>query len=145
MPSVEWRHNKKSLLLPVVIFPGYHSLNPSESLRVDGLVDTGATGTGIRRDLAEKLTLRAKGQRRVNTANGLIWATEYIIRLGFVPGNYDDPYFSPDAQQPYVLEAELIGFELSPSFSYPILVGMDVICSGDLSIRRDGTARFEFG
>ena len=53
MPGIEWRHNRERLLLPIVILPGYNSPNPSASLSTEGLLDTGATGTGIRRDIYE--------------------------------------------------------------------------------------------
>lgn len=145
MPAIEWRHNRERLLLPIVILPGYSSANPTESSRTEGLLDTGATGTGIRRDIAERLVLRAKGQRRVHTANGTMVAAEYLIRVGFVCGNYTDPFFRPDAQLPYVLEREIMAFELQPAFSYPVLIGMDVIGGGDLAISRDGTATMMIG
>lgn len=140
MPVVEWRHNRERLLLPIVILPGYNSANPTESLRTVGLVDTGATGTGIRADVVERLDLRPKGQRRVYTDNGMLMAPEYIIRVGYIPGDYNDPFFTPDTQQPYVLEHEVMGFGLEAGFSYSVLVGMDIIGRGDLAIRRDGTA-----
>lgn len=145
MPFIRWRHSHRRLLLPVVILPGFQSDNPLESFRTEGLIDTGATGTGIRVDLAERLALRGCGQRRVQTANGLIWATEYVIRVGFVCGDHDDPLFAPDTLQPYVLDRELVGFELQAGFGYPVLIGMDVIGASDLTIRRDGSAELVIG
>lgn len=141
MPIIEWRHNRERLLLPIVILPGLSSRNPTESLRVEGLLDTGATGTAIRSDVAETLRLRPKGQRRVFTANGMMMAPEYVVRIGFVCGDYTDPEFMPDRQQPYVLDRELIGFGLQSGFAYSALIGMDVIGSGDLTITRQGHAR----
>lgn len=145
MPEINWHHNRERPLLPIVILPGYNSANPTQSFRAEGLLDTGATGTGIRRDIAEELALRAKGQRRVHTANGTMIAAEYLVRVGFVCGDYTDPFFEPEVQQPYVLEREIMGFELQPAFSYPVLIGMDVIGGGDLSIVRDGTAKMMIG
>lgn len=145
MPAIDWRHNRERLLLPTVVFPGFNSRNPTESVRIEGLFDTGATGTGIRRDIAETLMLRPKGQRRVYTANGMMMATEYVIRIGFVCGDYTDPSFQPDARQPYVLDKEMLGFELQPGFAYPLLVGMDIIGAGDLAVGRDGRAKFVIG
>lgn len=116
--------------------------NPNLSVRTQGLLDTGATGTGIRQDLAEELALPPRGQRRVHTANGLIMASEYLVRIGFVCGDYTDPDFVPDQQQPFVLEDQILGFELQRGFAYPLLIGMDVPGTGDLSIKRDGSATF---
>jgi len=145
MPAIEWRHNRERLILPIVILPGYNSLNPTQTLQTNGLLDTGATGTGIRGDLARALELRPKGQRRVLTANGDIMAQEYLFRVGFVCGDYTDPHFDPLTQQPYVLDKEVLGFELGERFPYPMLIGMDVIAQGDLAINRSGTARLMIG
>lgn len=144
-PSIEWRHNSERLVLPIAILPGHNSPNPTQTLRTDGLLDTGATGTGIRSDLARALGLRPKGQRRVFTANGDMIAPEYLFRVGFVCGDYTDPNFDPAAQQPYVLEKEVLGFGLSEGFTYPVLIGMNVITQGDLIITRSGTARLTIG
>ena len=109
-------------------------------VRVDGLLDTGATGTGVRADLAAELALKPKGRRRVLTANGDIMATEYLFRIGFVCGRIDDPAFSPETILPFVLEREFPVFELNGQFPYAVLIGMDVIGLGDLSIARNGSA-----
>ncbi|MEH3158884.1 MAG: aspartyl protease family protein [Sphingomonas taxi] len=129
-------------MLPVAVWPGLHSDNPLESIRQEGLLDTGATGTGIRADIASKLRLRQKGQRRVATANRLIYAAEYVIRIGFLAGDLTDSDFRPDMHQPYVLEHELIAFELHAGFAHPVLIGMDVIAAGDLTVSRNGNAEF---
>lgn len=140
MPLIEWRHDRKCLLLPVVVIAPLNAVNPNLTLRTTGLLDTGATSTGIRQDLAEEMMLRPKGQRRVHTANGMLMASEYLFRIGFVCGDYRDPDFVPDQQQPFVLEDQILGFELQRGFSYPLLIGMDVLGAGDLSITRDGHA-----
>ncbi len=67
-------------------------------------------------------------------------ASEYLFRVGFVCGDYGDPDFVPDQQQPFVLEEQILGFELQRGFGYPLLIGMDVLGAGDLSITRDGRA-----
>lgn len=110
------------------------------SLRVTALLDTGATGTGIRADLVEALALQPKGQRRIVTANGMIWAAEVLFRIGFLAGDYDQPGFDAEAQQPYVLEKHVTGFELQRGFDYAMLVGMDVLGQCDLHVLRNGKA-----
>ncbi len=104
------------------------------------LLDTGATGTGVRADIVEALGLPPKGQRRVGTANGMIWATELPFRIGFVTGDHRIAPFDPETQQPYVLDRHVSGFELQRGFDYAVLVGMDVLGQCDLHILRDGTA-----
>lgn len=106
MPEIRWRHNRERLLLPITILPGYSSDNPADSVKVYGLLDTGATGLSIRGDVAEQLGLRPKGQRLVHTANGEMMSPEYVVRVGFVVGDYTDPEFMPDQQFPFVLDRE---------------------------------------
>lgn len=140
MPEIRWRHNRERLVLPVRILPGYSSENPSDSMKVDGLLDTGATGLGIRGDVAEQLGLRPKGQRRVLTVSGDMMAPEYVVRVGFVVGDYTDPTFLPDQQFPFVLEREIAAFGLRSRFSYPVLIGMAILGWADLTLARNGLA-----
>jgi Aspartyl protease len=141
MPLIEWGHNRQRLVLPIVVMASVRAANPNLSIRTMGLIDTGATGTGIRADVAETLDLRAKGQRRVNTANGMMMAAEYLVRIGFVCGDYRDPDFVADRQQPYVLDKQYTGFALQAGFAYPVLIGMDILGEADLALNRDGNAR----
>jgi hypothetical protein len=89
MPNkrVEWRHSGKRLILPVAIMPRYDADNCFETFRTYGLLDTGATGTGLRPDAAEYLSLPSQGRRRIETANGILWASEYVIRVGLFSGD----------------------------------------------------------
>ena len=140
MPEIRWRHNRERLLLPISVLPGLSSENPTDSVKIDGLLDTGATGLGIRGDVVERLGLRAKGQRRVLTANGEMMASEYVVRVGFVIGDYTDPGFRPDQQLPFVLGREIAGFGLQSGFAYPVLIGMAVLGWSDLTLSRSGLA-----
>lgn len=127
--------------MPVAVFAASNADSPFDNVRTTGLLDTGATATGIRADIADRLSLRAKGQRRVETANGQIWANEYFFRIGFILGDYRDPGFDADSVHPYVLEADVVGFELQRGFAYPLLIGMDVIGRCDLGVLHDGNAQ----
>lgn len=144
MVLVEWEHDRRALILPIVLLPPPTAANPTFLIRTVGLLDTGATASGIRGDIAAELSLRPKGQRRVDTANGMIIAAEYLVRVGFICGNLSDPDFVPDQHLPYVLEKPILGFELQAGFNYPVLIGMDVIGQSDLHLKRDGRARMEF-
>jgi hypothetical protein len=139
MPLIEWRHDRRSLQLPVVVMAPLSAANPNLSIHTIGLLDTGATQTGIRVDIAKALHI----PRRVGTANGSLMASEYLLRIGFICGDHADPSFSPDQQLPYMLEEQVLGFELQRGFNYPLLIGMNILGSGDLSILHDGQARFQ--
>lgn len=140
MPEIRWRHNRERLLLPVTIFPGHNSDNPQDSVRVESLLDTGATGLGLRGDIASRLALRPKGQRLVHTANGEMMAPEYVVRVGFVIGDYTDPDFSPEQQLPFVIDREIVAFGLQPGFAYPALIGMAILGWTDLAVSSSGFA-----
>ena len=144
MPThlINWRHNRERLILPTFVLPPAYTVNASDSARMDGLLDTGATGTGIRRDLADRLGLMPKGNRRVLTANGFLMADEFVFRVGFVIGDYRDPGFDPGRELPFVLDREILGFELQAGFPYALLIGMDIIGGGDLTVRSNGEASF---
>ena len=138
MFRARWQHNATRLVLSGAVLPPPHASNASELIRVEALLDTGATGSGIRQDIADKLGLKPKGNRRVLTANGFLMADEFLFRIGLIGGDYFDPL----ATMPYVLDTRVAGFALASGFPYALLIGMDVIGKGDLTIRRDGQAEF---
>jgi Aspartyl protease len=144
MPHIRWRHNSARLILPAVVLPPHYAGNASDAVRTDALIDTGATSSGLRLDVARTLGLPAKGTKRVLTANGMLMAEEYLFRVGLVVGDYLDPSFDPGTQLPFVLDRGVMGFGLEIGFPYALLIGMDVIGSGNLTVRKDGTALFEF-
>lgn len=145
MPAISWAHDSRALVLPIVVMGDAYSDNPFQSIHTTGLLDTGATSSGISHALVEQLGVLPRGRRRLGTANGEIVSNEYLIRVGFVCGDYRDPAFDTRTALPFVLDREIRAFELQPSVSYPVLIGMDVIGSGDLTIRRDGSAKFLIG
>ncbi|WP_197054245.1 aspartyl protease family protein [Sphingomonas sp. 37zxx] len=140
MPSIEWRHSRRQLLLPVVILSAPDDPNPFLTLHTVGLLDTGATGSAFHPRVIDTLGLQRRGRRRVGTANGIIVAAEVNARIGFPTGDSGDQRLSSDPQRLYVLEEGLLAFELLASFDHDVLIGMDVIGQCDLHIRRDETA-----
>lgn len=142
MSLIRWRHNGVRLILPAVVTPPAYAPNASDQIRVDALIDTGATSSGLRSDIADRLDLPVKGNKRVHTANGILMSDEFLFRVGLIIGDYLDPDFSPDRTLPYVIDTPILGFGLQGGFSYPLLLGMDVISAGDLTVRRSGVATF---
>ncbi len=141
MAEIRWRHSGQRLILPVAILPSLAAANSSQMEIVEALIDTGATGTGLRSDIAEKLQVLGRGRRRVLTANGDMLVPEYRIRLGFYPGEFAaEPEAAPTAM-PHVLEFGLLVHALRAMFTYPLLIGMDVLSQCDLEIRRDRSAK----
>ena len=141
MAEVRWRHGGNRLVLPVAVLPSAIAENPQALDLTEALIDTGATGTGLRPDVASRLAILGRGRRRVLTANGDILVPEYRIRLGFYPGNYQAEAEAPSGTMPYILDFGLLAYALHDHFPYAMLIGMDVLQHCDLIILRDRTAR----
>lgn len=141
MAEIRWRHAGQRLILPVAVLPSLAAANASQVEIVDALIDTGATGTGLRPDIAEKLNIPGRGKRRVITANGDILVAEYRARLGFYPGTFAGAAEAPPTAMPYVLELGLLVHALREFFTYPLLIGMDVLSQCDLELSRDHSVR----
>ena len=143
MPSIEWHYSDARLIIPIAVFAASHSTNASELVRTDGLIDTGATRSGIRSDIARRLGLRSESQRRIETANGPLFAREYLVRFGLFAGDFGGGEADQNNQYPIVLDRHFFTFELAAGFTYPVLIGMDVISQCDLHVLRDGTAQID--
>ncbi len=104
-------------------------------IRTRGLIDTGATITGISNRLVQELSLPRRGRIAITTPSGDHVARTYQFRLGFFVG---------DTSLPHVLAPELIGIDASPGSAFEVLIGMDVIGAGDLRVDRNGTGNFRF-
>lgn len=141
MAEVAWRHEGQRLVIPVAILPSAVAANASQIEIVEGLIDTGATGTGLRPDVAERLSLRGRGRRRILTANGDMLVPEYRLRIGFFPGCYEGSAEAPTTAFPVVLDFGILAHALRPIFPYALLIGMDVLHRCDLTINRDCTAK----
>jgi len=138
MAEVRWSHSGNRLILPVAVLPSAAAENPQAIEVVDALIDTGATGTGLRPDIAKALGVPGRGKRRVVTANGDMLVPEYRVRIGFYCGTFEG---QPLAQgSPYVLEFGLLVHALREHFAYAMLIGMDVLSNCDLHLRRNRSA-----
>lgn len=138
MAEVRWKHSGHRLVLPVAVLPSAAADNAQAIKVVDALIDTGATGTGLRPDIAAALHVPGRGKRRVVTANGDMLVPEYRVRIGFYCGQFEN---EPVAQgSPYVLEFGLLVHALREHFTYAMLIGMDVLSRCDLHLRRNGLA-----
>jgi hypothetical protein len=75
----------------------------------------------------------------LSSAQGEGQAERYLFRVGLAPSAEEDvPNF------PYVFD-EVMGFELTNSFQFDALLGMDILSQCDLELRRGGRCRLAFG
>jgi hypothetical protein len=133
---IEWRHDGRRILLPVVI------LAPTPSTDLTGfegtaLVDTGSTTSGLTPRVARSLALTKRGKRPLGSAQGEGQAERYLFRIGILPAT-QSPIF------PYIFE-DIVGFELSETFQFEALRGMDVLRQCDFAILRTGICSLQFG
>lgn len=137
--TIEWRHDGSRLIVPVMIYP---PLTGSHFTGIEGkaLIDTGSTTTGITALVAQKLGLRSIGKRPVSTVGGEKQIDRYIFRIGIAGRQAADdaPTF------PYIFE-EVVGFDLLNSFSFDVLLGMDLLRQCELLVSPGNRCRLTFG
>lgn len=111
-----------------------------EGITGRALIDTGSTTTGVTAKIAERLGLRSIGKRLISTVDGEKHIDRFIFRVGLVgqTAEHDAPTF------PFVFE-EVVGFELLDSFSFDVLLGMDILRQCELLIAPGNRCRLTFG
>lgn len=145
MAEVRWRHDGRRLVLPIAVLPSQVADNAHQMEVVDALIDTGATGTGVRPDIAAKLHVRGRGRRLVSTANGDMLVPEFRLRLGFYPGFFDSQASASSATMPTILDFGVNAHALREGFAYALLIGMDILSKCDFSMDRSGSCSLAFG
>lgn len=117
----------RSLVTPLeIIVPGTNN-----TIKINGIWDTGATGSVITKKVAASLGLIETGMAQVNTANGIANQKTYTVDIK-LPNNVI-------IQGVIVTEADAL------SGGCDSLVGMDIITLGDFSItNHKGQSCFSF-
>lgn len=153
MPDIVGSHNCSQVFVPVVLVPVDRfedSLNPewigqASNLQVlNALIDTGAQGTSITEKAAQKLQLEPDGMVGVRGVHGPSYQPTYIFKLGFVDLQTNPLGF----QQPmiHMLDKEITGpeFDCGSGEEFDVLLGMDILGSGTLTVSAEGKFRFTF-
>jgi hypothetical protein len=133
---IEWRHDGRRLVVPVVILPP-EPTSILTGVEAAALLDTGSTTSAITRRIAKGFGLQPLGKRPLGSAQGLGQAERYLFRIGLRPP-IDGPAF------PFLFD-EVSGFELSDSFELDALIGMDILKQCDFSMRRARACSLTFG
>lgn len=137
--TIEWRHDGSRLVVPVIVYPPLTGTT-FEGVSGKALIDTGSTTTGITARIAEQLGLHSIGKRLISTVAGEKHIDRMIFRIGLEGSNADSdaPTF------PFIFE-EVVGFELLDSFSFDVLLGMDILRQCELLIAPRDRCRLRFG
>lgn len=99
---------------------------------VKALWDTGATHSAVSDRLAAGMALPTEDFARISTASGILRVPVYLIRLG-LPN-----HFMFD-------EVEAVEFSYSDEDDYDLIIGMDIMTQGDLSLTNfEGRTVFSF-
>jgi hypothetical protein len=94
----------------------------------------------IASSFAQSLGLSPLGKRPLTSAQGLGQVERYAFRIGLRPPSDVQPAMS----FPFVFE-EVIGIELTNTFEFNALIGMDILGQCDFEARRDGHCTLRFG
>lgn len=108
---------------------------------VRGLIDTGATVTCVTRAAALRAGLKPRGKQRLGNVSSIEIHTAYMFELGVW---YEiDEGETQNATRGYYGFDPILGCDFKDNDDFDVLIGMDLIGQGDISISRDGSFRWE--
>jgi hypothetical protein len=136
------------VLLPIERFedtldPQYLARTPNLQV-LKALIDTGAQGTSITLQAAEKLKLEPTGMIRVHGFGGPKDHNCYLFKVGFVDLQQSELGYQTPAF--HIVDTEIRGaeFDCGPDADFDVLLGMDVLSIGTLTVSHLGMFRFSF-
>lgn len=134
---IEWRHDQRRLIIPIIVQSPLPSFS-SDGYQGTALVDTGSTISAVTPRVVRALLLPQLGKRPLSSAQGEGQAERYLFRFALQTSTNNAPAF------PFMFE-EVIGFELTDSFQFDALIGMDILSQCDFEMLRNGMCRLTFG
>jgi hypothetical protein len=149
MPLIQGNHSGRSAVTTVTIIDvaKYIEHKVSKSLVLKGtrpflaLIDTGATSTMIAPRVVAALGLEQVNRIRVAGLGGVSSRPAYLFHVAF----YERPPVGPDdISRIHICTKEINGGELTDEHTFDVLLGMDVLGTGDLHFRKDGSWTFSF-
>ena len=152
MPDIVGRHNGVQVFTPVILLPVEtfedtlhpERLSKAPNLQVlRALIDTGADVTSITDNAARQLKLESSGIVGVQGFGGPNYHPSYIFKIGFVDIKedelgYQNPHFD-------LFDEEIEGprFDCGGA-AFDVLLGMDILSKGTLTITNRGTFKFSY-
>lgn len=153
MPDIIGPHNGSQVFCSVVLLPVERFedtldpkwlAKPSNMQVLKALIDTGAQGTSITPFAAQRLGLQPIGAFPVHGVGGTKMHNYFLFKVGFVELavtelGYQNPRF-------HILDREIEGaeFDCGPDAQFDVLLGMDVLSIGTLTIAPSGQFRFTY-
>jgi Aspartyl protease len=153
MPDIVGSHNCSQVFCSVVLLPverfedtlDPQRLSKAANLQVlKALIDTGAQGTSITPHAAQALHLEPTGMFRVHGVGGSKMHNCYLFKVGFV--DLQESEFGHQNPQFHMVDKEIEGadFDCGPDADFDVLLGMDVLSIGTLTVSSNGKYRFSF-
>lgn len=153
MPDIVGSHNCSQVFCSVVLLPVERfedTLDPQRLSRfpnlqvLKALIDTGAQGTSITLQAAEKLKLEPTGIIRVHGFGGPKDHNCYLFKVGFV--DLRESEIGVQSPTFHIVDSEIQGAEFGcgPDGDFDVLLGMDVLSIGTLTVAHNGKYKFSF-
>jgi hypothetical protein len=156
MPYIQGRHDGRAAFVQVAIVNAarYVEHKQSQNLVLHGvrpfraLIDTGATTTMITKNVVSFLGLEPVTKVPYATRTGIQWVSAYLFHVAFygpvVPLSADPEESESLVNSMRVCTKVITGGEIENQDSFDVLLGMDVITTGNLTVNVDGTFGFAF-
>lgn len=153
MPDIVGSHNGSQVFVSVVLLavdraglaPDPLALSRMAGMQVvRALVDTGAQNTSITPSAAERLGLEPIGSVRVHGVGGSKLHLTYLFKIGLVDLRVNE--FGLESPHIHMIDREITGaeFDCGPDAAFDILLGMDLLSIGTLTIANTGKFKFSF-
>lgn len=152
MPDIVGSHNGSQVFVSVVLLPvdrfvvpdPFRLSRPGGMQVVKALIDTGAQNTSITPAAAERLGLQPIGSVRVHGVGGSKLHLTHLFKIGLVDLQRNE--FGFESPHVHMIDREITGaeFDCGPEASFDVLLGMDLLSIGTLTITNTGRFRFSF-
>ncbi len=163
MPCIQGKHYGRAALIDVAIIDAARHREHKQSQRpvlagvkpYTALIDTGATSTMITTKVVQELKLEPVSSLPFYGLDGLTWKMGYLFHVAFYDVldwaglNLDDGdqhvvELANPLNRLHVCTTAITGGEISRGQSFDVLLGMDIISTGDLYFRKSGDWQFSF-
>ncbi|MGQ7830406.1 hypothetical protein [Altererythrobacter sp. Z27] len=103
------------------------------------LVDTGALRTCVTQNVVDKLKLQRRGRIQVGNVHSHAWHWTYLFHVAIWPDSDSETISAA-----FGIGDEVEGIDVGDSRYYDVLLGMDILQRGSLSLNQDGTFELAF-
>jgi hypothetical protein len=156
MPYLHGRHDGRQAIIQVAIIDAAkhleHKQSSNQILRgvrpFRALIDTGATVTMITSRVIQEAGLQPVNRRKWASADGERWLPAYLFHVAFygelVSVGDSEEDGTSQVHKILICKTVINGGEIKDESSFDVLLGMDILSTGILTVKNDGSYSFEF-